>query len=52
MSVTYTYGPANRLTAIATASGSTTSFTLDALGRHATQTVTGQPTETYSGFAP
>ena len=47
-SVAYTYDLADRLTAIATASGSTTSFTIDALGRHASQTVGTSPTQTYS----
>ena len=50
-SVTYTYDLLDRLTAITTASGQATTFTIDALGRHASQSVTGQPTQTYSYLA-
>jgi YD repeat-containing protein len=48
VSVTYAYELADRLTAITTASGSTTSFSIDALGRHTSRTVGTNPTETYS----
>jgi RHS repeat-associated protein len=48
MPVSYTYDLADRLTAISTASGSTTTFTLDALGRHASQTIDKAPTQAYS----
>ena len=47
-SVTYTYDLADRLTAVTTASGSATVFTIDALGRHASRTVGATPTESYS----
>jgi RHS repeat-associated protein len=46
--VTYTYDLADRLISIAAPSGSTTSFTLDALGRHASQTITGSPVSSYA----
>ncbi len=46
--IAYTYDLADRLTAITSVSGSTTSFGIDALGRHASQSVTGSPTQTYS----
>jgi YD repeat-containing protein len=45
--IAYTYDLADRLTAITSVSGSSTSFGIDALGRHASQTVTGSPTQTY-----
>ncbi|MGD0019969.1 MAG: RHS repeat-associated core domain-containing protein [Candidatus Limnocylindrales bacterium] len=44
---TYAYDPAGHLSAI-TADGVTTSFTIDALGRHAGQTVGSNPTTTYA----
>ncbi|HEX7492034.1 MAG TPA: hypothetical protein VF337_10070 [Candidatus Limnocylindrales bacterium] len=44
----YTYDIGDRLTAITTPSGSLTSFTLDALGRHASQTVGSGPSSAYS----
>ncbi|MGD0015882.1 MAG: RHS repeat-associated core domain-containing protein [Bryobacteraceae bacterium] len=47
-SVTYTYDLADRLISIAAPSGSTTSFTIDALGRHASQTISGSPVSSYS----
>jgi RHS repeat-associated protein len=43
----YAYDPAGHLTAI-TADGQTTSFAIDALGRHADQTVGTSPTTTYA----
>jgi RHS repeat-associated protein len=46
--VVYTYDLADRLISIAAPSGSTTTFTLDALGRHASQTITGSPVSTYA----
>ncbi len=46
--VTYTYDLADRLTAITTASGQATVFTIDALGRHASRTTGSAPTESYS----
>jgi len=47
-SVTYTYDLADRLTAITSASGSATLFTIDALGRHASRTTATAPAESYS----
>ena len=47
VSISYTYDLADRLTAITSASGSTTSFTIDALGRHASQTI-GSTTSSYA----
>ena len=45
--ISYTYDLADRLTAITSASGSTTSFTIDALGRHGSQTI-GSTTSSYA----
>jgi YD repeat-containing protein len=47
-SVTCTYDLADRLTAITTASGSATTFTIDALGRHASRTTGTATPESYS----
>ena len=47
LSISYTYDLADRLTAITSASGSTTSFTIDALGRHGSQTI-GSTTSSYA----
>jgi RHS repeat-associated protein len=47
-SVAYAYDLADRLTSITTASGVTTAFAIDALGRHASQTVGTGPASTYS----
>ena len=47
-SVSYTYDIANRLTAITTASGTATTFTIDALGRHSSQKIGSDPASTYS----
>ena len=45
----YSYDPAGHLTAITDGSSAdAVSFTIDALGRHATQTVGSSPTSTYS----
>jgi RHS repeat-associated protein len=46
--VGYAYDLADRLTAITTASGSTTAFSIDALGRHGSRTVGTAPTESYA----
>jgi RHS repeat-associated protein len=46
--VTYSYDLADRLTAVTTASGMATLFTIDALGRHASRTTGTTPTESYS----
>ena len=47
-SVAYAYDLADRLTAVTSASGSATTFTIDALGRHASRTAGSAPTESYS----
>jgi YD repeat-containing protein len=46
--VTYAYDLADRLTSIVLPSGSATTFTIDALGRHASRTAGSAPTESYS----
>jgi RHS repeat-associated protein len=47
-SVSYAYDLADRMTGITTASGSTTTFTIDALGRHSSQTIGSNPASIYS----
>jgi len=47
-SVAYAYDIADRLISITTASGTATVFTIDPLGRHASQTIGTAPTATYS----
>ena len=47
-SVSYAYDIADRLTSITTASGTATVFSIDPLGRHASQTIGTAPTATYS----
>jgi RHS repeat-associated protein len=47
-SVSFTYDAADRLTAITAASGKTTTFTIDVLGRHASTQTGTDPVSTYS----